>query len=423
MPTQPPADVPQYPRVLVVTDSDSYVKWGASLAGQMPDEWAVDLAVVRSNAEPSAEQLLAALEGTRFAPGTVLSVGERELREVLQDSEPDVLVAASRGPTVQALMTMVHNVPRRPVIVTGLAGISIPVLPLGLGFRRAADVFIVQSHREMREFADLSEQMKVQHRFELATMPLLQDPPEVTNPDRIVFAAQSLVPSGRDARVAVLNGLADAALAYPELKVVLKIRSFPGEAETHTDRYPYPVLLEEETRAGLTFPPNLVVEGGSMREQVERSVAVVTVSSTAILEAIAADVPVLALTDFGVSGDAINTVFKGSGLFGSFRDVASGRFARPDATWARENYFHDRADNTWIQSVEELLAVRQREGLPRYRSATPSPIGWLRRYVYRRTVFVSRNGETATQRAFLALGRAIVRSPQVARSVSRRLGM
>lgn len=62
-------------RALFVTDSDSYVKWGAALAGGVPEGWEVRLVVTRSNAEPSPRQLAEALDGSQFSVEDAESVG------------------------------------------------------------------------------------------------------------------------------------------------------------------------------------------------------------------------------------------------------------------------------------------------------------------------------------------------------------
>ena len=49
-------------RALVLADTDSYVKWGASLVGTTP--WDTRLAVLAGHAAPSARQVGDALEGT-----------------------------------------------------------------------------------------------------------------------------------------------------------------------------------------------------------------------------------------------------------------------------------------------------------------------------------------------------------------------
>lgn len=401
----PAADVDDRPRprVLVVTDSDSYVKYGAALAGRLPKDWGALLVVARSSALPSPRQLTDALEGTRFEDDTVEVVGLGDLKRLLERWRPDVLLLAARGYTVQATVSLVANTPDRPVLVSGLAGIAVPVLPYGLGFRRSVDVFVVHSRRELREFAIASRRLAVPLGFELATMPFIDrlpvvagadamraDPSEVPR-DRIVFAAQAQVPSGRRDRAHLLDRLVETARAHPHLEVVVKVRAQEGESQTHHEQDSYPDLMAERVAAGDDLPGNLVVESGSMRAQLRRAVGLVTVSSTAVLEAVAADVPVIALDDYGVGAAQINVVLKGSGLLVGSDELLAGRFRHPDPAWLADNYFHDPDDDTWVARVEELLDQRSTLGLLPYREV---PAGWmnrLRRLMYRHFAFSPEN--------------------------------
>lgn len=398
-PTLPAADRPR-PRVLVVTDSDSYVKYGAALAGQLPKDWGALLVVARSSALPSPRQLADALQGTRFEDDAVGVVGLRDLERLLQEWRPDVLLLAARGYTVQAAVSLVRNVPDRPVLVSGLAGIAVPVLPYGLGFRRSVDVFVMHSRRELREFAIASRRLSVPLGFELATMPFVERvpvaagadamrgaPAEEEPRDRIVFAAQAQVPSGRRERAHLLDKLVETARAHPHLRVVVKVRAQDGEAQTHHEQVSYPELLEERRAAGEDLPPNLVVESGAMRAQLRRAVGLVTVSSTAVLEAIAADVPVIALDDFGVGAAQINLVLRGSGLLAGSDALVAGHFRRPDPSWLEDNYFHDPSHDTWAARVEELLVQRETLGLLPYREVPGSWMNRMRRLMYRHFAF------------------------------------
>lgn len=391
-------------RVLVVTDSDSYVKWGAALAGQLPKDWNARLVVARSNALPSRRQIEAAVEGTRFEDDDVAVVGVAELTSLLRGWRPDVLLAAARGHTVQAAVSLVENVPHRPVLVSGLAGIAVPVLPYGLGFRRSVDIFVVHSRRELRAFRRASGQLGVVHGYELATMPFIDHEPVAAGVDamhasagaapvrdRVVFAAQAQVPSGRRERAWLAERLVATARANPGLEVVVKVRAQAGEAQTHHEQVPYEDLLAALAEAR-PLPSNLVVESGSMRAQLRRAVGFVTVSSTAVLEAIAADVPVLALDDFGVGAPQINAVLRGSGLLGSMEDLLELRFRRPDAQWLEDNYFHDPAENTWAARVEELVQQRSHLGLLPYREQPGGVADRLRAELYRDVAFSARSG-------------------------------
>lgn len=393
------------PRVLVFTDSDSYVKWGASLANQIPKDWPVRLVYARSNAEPSPRQLAEALEGSRFEGDVPDRVGIADLREILESWRPDVIVAAARGPAVHALVGLVANVPDRPVLVSGLAGIAVPVIPYGLGFRRAVDVFVLHSHRELREFAVASAQLGVRHTYELATLPFLSSAPRPVEVDsmrqavdpeparnRIIFAAQALVPASRRERSWLLLQLIETARAHPRLEVVIKVRARGGEPQTHAEHFSYEDLLARIAASGEHVPENLVVESGAMRRHLRRAVGLVTVSSTSLLEATAEGVPCLALMDFGVGADQINLVLTESGLLGTTRDLVAASFRHPDPEWLDDNYFHDALENTWLPRVEALLEQRRLRGLPPYRELPRTLANRARARGYRHFAFASAEG-------------------------------
>jgi len=101
-----------------------------------------------------------------------------------------------------------------------------------------------------------------------------------------------------------------------------------------------------------------------MAAKLARAGALVTVSSTAALEAVAMDLPVLLLDDFGVSPAMINTVFEGSGLFGSTHDLVAGRFRHAAPAWTADNYFHGLDGDDWTGRLDALVAAREIVPLP-----------------------------------------------------------
>ena len=251
--------------------------------------------------------------------------------------------------------------PDRPVLVSGFPGLTIPAEPKAVVYREQVDLIVLHSRREVREFRANAEQLgvvTVRVRTRDAAVPALGSPAARRrdgagagaaasgfDPDRtdLVFAAQAKVPAERDDRVRVLRWLADAARRRPHRRVVVKVRARAGEAQTHAEAYDYAELLADavvRAELGGTLPPNLVVEDGPMAEHLARASALVTVSSTAVLEAIAEGVPALVIDEFGVAPKLINTVFEGSGLFGGAEALAAGEARHPDPEWLDDNYFH-----------------------------------------------------------------------------------
>jgi hypothetical protein len=132
--------------------------------------------------------------------------------------------------------------------------------------------------------------------------------------------------------------------------------------------------------------------GGSMHEVLHAARGFATVSSTAALEAMALDRPLLIISDFGVSAEMINLVFEGSGCLGTLDDLRDGRLCHPAPEWLEANYFHRAEDNDWLARLGELLAARAARQLPgrppstaslrlrvRWRLRLTIPNSWWRR--------------------------------------------
>ena len=174
-----------------------------------------------------------------------------------------------------------------------------------------------------------------------------------------MFAAQAKVPETRTDREAILLALAETE------SPVVKLRATGGEPQTHRELWPYPVLADDLVRQGRVGSNAIRFSGGSMAAALNTARGLATVSSTAALEAMAAGVPVLIISDFGVSADLINLVFADSGCLGTLDDLRADRFAQPDAAWSTANYFHPASDNDWLAIIDRLVAARVAGPLPR----------------------------------------------------------
>ncbi|MCU1513054.1 MAG: hypothetical protein JWO10_144 [Microbacteriaceae bacterium] len=345
-------------RIVALTDSDSYVKWGAALLSRAPAHWDRSLFLLETPALPSDSQLSAALAGTETGVMAEV-VGLEEFAARLSAMNPDIVLVSVRGKVVKvAIRTIVGATTRRPVIVTGLPGISVPATRLAVAHRAQADLFVVHSRREVREFSELAASMGVEQRFGLATLPFLTLGTRRRQAGRgdIVFATQAKVPAERTDRLALLGWLAETARRSPDRRVLIKVRAAIGEQQTHAETHEFATLL---LQLDPPAPANLVVASGPMSSHLADAAALVTVSSTAAIEAVALGVPVLAINDFGVSAEMINPVFEGSGLLGSSADLVRGDFRTPDPAWLGDNYFHGDGGDTWLDELDGLLRIRE----------------------------------------------------------------
>ncbi|WP_250212570.1 DUF6716 putative glycosyltransferase [Acrocarpospora catenulata] len=353
--------VPAPLRVLAVADSDSYLKWAAGLLDGAPGVWTTELAVVRTPISPSAGQIAAAVSGTRFTEVPVL--GARALRRAAERFRPDVLLLSCTGPVVDALAAEVlAGLRPRPVLATGLPGISVPATEKAWLYRSGCDLFVLHSGREVGEFGEIARELGGGGQIALARLPYLDlGGPGNGARDRVIFATQAKVPKPREDRESVLLALARLAEARPDLDVVVKLRARDDERQTHNEKHHYERLWNTMAAEGRVRPDAVRFAAGPMHEHLTHAAGFVTVSSTAALEAIAQGVPLMILSDFGVSAEMINLVFEGSGCLGTLDDLAKADFRTPTAEWCQANYFHDAAASDWAVRISALVAAA-REG-------------------------------------------------------------
>lgn len=350
-------------RVVALADTDSYVKWSAALLGALPAGTDARLLIVETALVVSPAQQTSALARSGLDASHVRRVEYDELGRVLGDLAPDAVLVAARGPVVRVLTALVATLEPRPVIVSGLPGISIPATTAAMVHRTQCDLFVLHSTREIAAFSALARQRGLTQRFALAGLPFARAAPSERPPGLrtdLVFASQAIVPREREDRLRVARLLIETARENPDRRVVVKERALAGEHQTHPQRYGYPDLLR---RLG-PWPANLVVSTDSMAQALDAAEGLVTVSSTAAIEAIARGIPVIALDTFGVEDALINTVFVGSGLLGSESDVVQRDFRLPPTEWLAHNYFHDPADEDWITELVQLVELRRAGYLP-----------------------------------------------------------
>ena len=221
-------------RVLAIADTDSYLKWSAATLDALPGSWESTQLIIKNPVMPSAAQIRA------VSSQHVEVLTNAELVRRIRLECPDVVLLACTGPVVAALTVQrVFWGSARPVLVTGLPGISVPATSRAVRARAACDLFLLHSMREIVEFAEIGAQVAPALIFGLASLPFLPAPtPGPVAADQIgpnlVFAAQAKVPVERAHREQILLALAAAGSA------VVKLRAWSEEQQTHNETWSYP---------------------------------------------------------------------------------------------------------------------------------------------------------------------------------------
>ncbi|MFI8190603.1 DUF6716 putative glycosyltransferase [Streptomyces sp. NPDC085946] len=366
-----PASATKFPRVAVLADSDTRWKWGALTAQRIAsrdtggDGIRLDGYLLRGRATPTARQL----DEVGVRADSLREVTAVEFLRALRDEPYDVLVLALVGGGVQA---MLHGLKRvwedrtdRPVVVTGYVGVVYEKLADGLLLRHGADLVLANSRQDAERFravyegvgADASAVTEV-------ALPFLGGTPYTGehDPYTVVFAAQPSVPESRRDRAYLLERLVRHARLHPEREVLLKLRSKPGEHTTHLEEVPYQKLAQRADP-----PANFRLVYGHMGEVLDRTDLLVTVSSTAALEALHRRIPTVVLTDLGIREALGNHHFVGSGCLASWDRLDAGHRPVPDEEWvARQGVAADGSYATAFDAARERIAklLRRPGGLP-----------------------------------------------------------
>ena len=158
-------------RIVGLADTDSFVKWGAALLGSVAGDADAELLIVETGLVVSATQQAAALARSGLDPDRVHRVAYDEIAAILAERAPDVVLVAARGPVVRVLIRTVAGLEPRPVIVSGLPGISIPATTAAIVHRMQCDLFVLHSLREVEAFTALARRRGIPQQFGLSRLP------------------------------------------------------------------------------------------------------------------------------------------------------------------------------------------------------------------------------------------------------------
>ncbi|MBE3000334.1 hypothetical protein IDM40_16730 [Nocardiopsis sp. HNM0947] len=354
--------------VLAVADTEARVRLSAAMLGAVPGEGhTVGLAVLNGPHAPAPARLRAALRSTPQADRHVPVLTRSRLRSLVRKRRPDAVLLNCSADRVAELAPLLETGTggRRPALVSALAPLSSEVTEAELRARARTDLLVVHSHRELAACADLAARTGVHVGTALATLPylprtrrsfpLVPRQAVVPAPNRIVFAAQAGVPAARADRERVLTALSELARARPDLEVVVALDDAEAGEEGVPEAHPYPRLWRALVENGRAGADDLVFRSGVPASRLARPRGFVTVSSPTVLEAVAREVPVVLLSDFGVGEDLRNTAFEGSGALGTLADVRAARFRAPSPYWAVRTYFHPGTDDDWAERFDALI--------------------------------------------------------------------
>jgi hypothetical protein len=348
------SDTPPRLRVAIVADTDSRWKWAVSTAGLLDDP-ELHYFLIETSATPNERQLREA----GVDPSKVSAITIADVPAALARCGADVALVSLPGGGGQAVLHALgaSPVPNRPIVVTGYVGVVYEKILEGLLLRAGSDIVLANSPADARAFQQYFREYGADPAsIVISPLAYLTHPKQLETNDHpftVTFAAQPSVPETSRSREYLIRRLVQHARLHPEREVVLKLRGLPGERVTHPEPFPYSKYVAKIK----DLPPNFSMVGGPMGTVLARTDLMVTVSSTAAVEAIQAGVATAILTDFGVNDQLGTPYYAGSGCLASFDEIDEGLAPVAHPEWALDNGLIEMNRDAFPAKVAELLAA------------------------------------------------------------------
>ena len=320
------------PDALLVAAFDSQLKWVAGIRDELVGRGFYCAVVV-----PDVRSALSTGQIAAAGFDAVESITWPQLIERAVAS--DVVVCGLSGPfTLRFTVDLAARVgadESGPVVVTGWVGVIIEKITAGYLDRAGSDVVAVNCVDDLEHFVTVAQQLELEpDNLLLSGLPILGSSaaPAPGGPiRRVLFADQPTVPQPAAERLYLYQRLIDYAYAHPEREVLLKPRHRLDEDTFHTMKH-HP----EDLLAGVAQPPNFRIDYTPISEILPEVDLLLTVSSTACLEAVGSGCRVGLVLDLGVHERYGNHVFLGSGSAADLRPAGRrrGRRLRSAPGWA-----------------------------------------------------------------------------------------
>lgn len=324
---------------ILVAAYDSQLKWAGTIRRALESRgFACEVIVPSDIRHAVSDGQLADFGGSsvRYLPWGDL------IRESLS---VDAVVLSIQGPLVSRFChdlydTVAVTGTRPPVTISGWVGVIIEKITAGYLERYATDIVAVNSRSDLETFETVARSLRLPtENLLLSGLSLLDGghrvaPPAAAPIKHVMFADQPTVPKKREDRLYLYEQLIAYARAHPDRTVVLKPRHRIGEDTFHRMRFHPEILLD-----GIAHPANFSIDYTPISEILPELDLMLTVSSTAALEAVGAGVRTAFIADLDVREQLGNHIFLDSGLLRTFAQVQNDDLGIPTQRWIDDYFF------------------------------------------------------------------------------------
>lgn len=259
----------------------------------------------------------------------------------------DVLIILIGGRQLQNLCLRIRDIMRqkmikkRPVLMSLPVGVTLDSVYYGaFGYREICDVVFVPRKSDFKKISGFYNAIGSKTKVEICRCPifnefeykLLDNSSEKIKINSLLFVVQTDIPKSKKEREYIAGQLFHYAKKFKNRKLIIKPKIKPGENFAHPQIFPYEDIFKEKKY----ISDNIEFNYGGIVDLIKSVDAVISISSTAILEACLLSKPCAIITDLGIAERYGNTYFAESGMLRSFDDIFNDRISFAKFDWIRK---------------------------------------------------------------------------------------
>jgi hypothetical protein len=230
---------------------------------------------------------------------------------------------------------------RRPLVATHYPGIIFRHHYDGFSARMPADLVILNSKADVESYTSLRRSLGCHsdNFFCLGPVTVVGCGKFMFQPERklVLFFDQPSVPHTKEEKTHVFEQLSILAGDYPEYEFCVKLRIGPKDSTLHRGGQAALEILKDFNEGLAPGRKALGLVDGPPRDLIARSVLCLSVSSTALIEAIACGCPAAAISDFGIDEEYGVSFFIGSGIVRNLEDLDLKDLPQISSEWQKRN--------------------------------------------------------------------------------------
>lgn len=328
-------------KICVLSDYDSRIKWGLSVARGMNSYFNSDQVEVDLYYKSFDKELI-----TYYDIKVARLIEYSGFQDILGSlANFNVVILALGGGLIAKVMHAINTFGQsRPIVVTGFNGLTDPHDPHGLLCRYGSDVICVNSPIDYWYYVGILKSLGLSY-DSLVLTGIQRSYIDVSSAgclvdlrwrDSILFVEQIGIPISRSQLRYLIDKLIDIAILNPHRDVLIKCREKAGYKTVNSSERNF--RFRDVWKDSIVNPPNNIkfVDDNIEKLLVECTLCIAFTSS-AIIEALLLNKEVAVISDFGVSRKIGNHVFLGSGLLVKLDDIARSEIPKVNLRWYQNN--------------------------------------------------------------------------------------